>query len=84
MVDRRIKGGTSGGGERFSMDQNKTLKEKMERMIVMSLAITLDKISRCAEQSTSDEAIKLKHDKNFNLATFKDMMKTTADCMVIS
>ena len=43
-------------------------------------AITLDRIRRRAGQSTSDEVIKLMHDKNFNLARFKDMVKTTADC----
>ena len=50
-VDRGMKGGASGVGEGLSLDQNDTLKEKMERMIVMPLAITLDKISRRAGQS---------------------------------
>ena len=82
--DRGLKGGTSGGGEGISMDQNDRLKERMERMILMSLAIKLDKISRRAGQSTSDEVITMMHDKNFNLATFKNMLKTTADCRDIS
>ena len=56
----------------------------MERMVVMSFAITLDKIRRRTGQSTSDEVIKLMHDKNFNLARFKDMVKTTPDCRDIS
>ena len=79
-----MKEGTSGGGEGDSLHQNDTLKEKMERMIVLSLAITQDKISRRTGQSTSDEVIKLMHYKNLNLATLKYMVSTTENFRDIS
>lgn len=56
----------------------------MERVVVISLAISLDNIRRCAGPSTTEEIIKLIHKTNFNLVTFKEMVKTSADCKHIS
>lgn len=56
----------------------------MERMIVTSLAISSDKISRCPGPSTTDEIIKLIHKTDLNLETFTDIVNTSEDFKDIS
>ena len=59
-------------------------KAKMEHMMAMSLALTLQNVSRRAGKETTDEVIQLLHDDKFNLNVFKKLVKSSSDCEEIT
>lgn len=60
------------------------MKKKIECMIVISLAVLLEESTRSVRKSAVEEITKFLHNTNFNLATFKDMVKTRSDYEGIS
>lgn len=56
----------------------------VENMLVVSLAVPLDKSRGRAGSAATDEAIELLHQGNFNVSVFKQMSKTSADFLVIT
>ena len=59
-------------------------KTEMEHMMAMSLALTLQNVSRRAGKETTDEVIQLLHDDKFNLNVFKKLVKGSSDCEEIT
>ena len=59
-------------------------ENRVERLIVISLALTLDKIKYRAGAESATEIINILHHKNFNLDLFKDMVNGTEECAQIS
>ena len=57
---------------------------RVERLIVISLALNLDKIKYRSGAESATEVINILHHKKFNLDLFKDMVKGTEECAQIS
>lgn len=63
------------GASRSAWSEN-----SVERMLVVSLAVKLEKIRGWGKSADTDEFIKLLHQENFNLLVFKQMIKNSGDC----
>lgn len=74
---RRLEGCSNGSGDSISGNS-------VERLLVVSLALKLEKIRDRAGSVVIDEVINLLNHKNFNLAVFKEMIKNSGHCQDIT
>lgn len=56
----------------------------LQRMVVISIAVTLEKMRGAMGSRATDELIELLHNDNFDLDMFRNMIKTCADCQLIT
>lgn len=59
-------------------------ENNVESMLVVSLAVTMEKTMGRAGSAATDEVIHLLHQENFNLSVFKQMIKASGDCQIIT
>ena len=75
------RGGESGTGDRTATNTGGAM---VQRMVVISIAVTLDKMRGEMGSRATDELIELLHSENFDLEMFKNMIKSWEDCQVIT
>lgn len=59
-------------------------ENNVEHLLVVFLAVTLEKIFVTAGFAANDEVINLFQEEKFNRSGFKQMIKTSGGCQVIS
>lgn len=72
------------GKEVAILAETKLLEHSVERLLVVSLAVSLDKIRHRAGSAVTDEFINILHQENFNQAVFMEMIKKSGDCKAIN
>ena len=75
------RGGESGTRDRTATNTGGAM---VQRMVVISIAVTLDKMRGEMGSRATDELIELLHSENFDLEMFKNMIKSWEDCQVIT
>jgi len=56
----------------------------MQRLVVVSMAVSLEKVRGLAGNNATNEIIELLHNDNFNLEMFRTMVKSSCDCKRIT
>ena len=56
----------------------------VQRLVVVSLAVSLEKMRAVSGNSAPNEIIELLHNENFNLELFRTMVKSCSDCKKIT
>lgn len=59
-------------------------ENSVERLLVVSLTVTLHKIRDRAGSAATDEFLSILHQENFNISVLKEVIKNSADCQVIN
>ena len=74
------KDGNSSDSARPSLDG----RPLVQRLVVVSLAVSLEKMRGLSGNSATHEIIELLHNENFNLELFRTMVKSCSDCKRIT
>jgi hypothetical protein len=67
----------TGAGERKLADHRK-------RILILSLAVTLEKMQHLTGRTLVREVIELLHNENFDVTVFRDMIRTGEDCHALT
>ena len=67
-------------------DATSGMKERarVERLLVVSVAITLEKLQDAGGAEVIEELIRVLHDEDFNIEMFRAMIRSREDCRVIT